>query len=317
MAFWAERVGGRRERALLAPRSIALIGAGAATGSLLLVVVVTALVAGMSEATSFAALVGASLAGTLLLMAIASAWLWRRARAAQPLAAMRRARRREREDATTIAHDLRAPLATVNSYLDLLAHEQFGPMPAAALDAARRAAHASARLQEVVEATLLHEGRLAAGRPFDGAVASLDDVMADVLLGLSTRLEAAGAQVTVASLPQVRGDAALLSRVFQNLVENALKYHSPGEPPRVAVTASIVRDRGEIVVRDYGIGLPIEERRRVFERSARAANGATRAPGYGLGLATVRRLVAEMGGEASVDATVTRGLAVRISLPLA
>jgi two-component system, sensor histidine kinase and response regulator len=316
MAFWAERVGRRRERALLARRSSLVLGAAVATGALLLAVGVTGVIARTSEATSFVALLGASLAGMLLLVAIASVALWRRAQSARTLVAMRRARPRETEDARTIAHDLRAPLATVSSYLDLLVHEQFGPMPPAALDAARRAAQASARLQQVIEASLLHEVRTIAGEPMEGSVASLDEVMSDVLAGLSARLDAAGAEVSVASLPQVRGDAALLSRVFQNLVENALKYHAPGEPPRVAVTASIARDRGEIVVRDYGIGIPAGERDRVFERSARGTNGAERS-GHGLGLATVRRLVAEMGGDASVDPTVTSGLAVRISLPLA
>ena len=69
-------------------------------------------------------------------------------------------------------------------------------------------------------------------------------------------------------------------------------------------------------MRDHGIGIPTEDCERVFEVAARAGNGEAVAFGHGLGLATVRRLLREQGGDVWVDATHAPGAAVRLTLPL-
>ena len=145
----------------------------------------------------------------------------------------------------------------------------------------------------------------------------LNVVLREVTLALDVQARATDAAVTVGALPAVAGDACALFRVFSNLVQNGLKYHQPQVPPRVAVTAEVDGGWAVIGVREYGIGVPPEERTRIFERRYRATSGAQHASGSGLGLATAHRLVTEMGGAVWLDGAAGPGTLVRVRLPLA
>jgi two-component system sensor histidine kinase SenX3 len=115
----------------------------------------------------------------------------------------------------------------------------------------------------------------------------------------------------------VAGDASALFRVFLNLLQNGLKYHQPGTPPRIAITAETRDGWGQIAVSDAGIGIAPDEQSLVFADRYRTAAGMARASGEGLGLATVHRLVTEMGGNVSVDSAASHGTTFLVRLPLA
>jgi signal transduction histidine kinase len=220
------------------------------------------------------------------------------------------------EDAASIAHDVRAPLTTVTSYLDLLVSNGFGPLPPAARDAAQRAAIASERVREIVDAAL----GAASGPTQPGDEIDLSEVASAALESLAIRLASTGANVTVDELPRVPaftpGDRTRWLRILQNLADNALKFHRPGEPPRIVISATVLDGAVELTVRDHGAGIPVEARDRVFSRGVRGTRDAEEAPGHGVGLATVRRLAAELGGSVEIDPRTTNGTAVRVVTPL-
>lgn len=226
-----------------------------------------------------------------------------------------------RRELAGIVHDLKGPLATVASYLDLIAEGALGPVNEETRDAALRAAGASARARALVESALLQHVESVAARPAVPPVGTdaidLHALIREVTEALHADLIARHAEVTVEPLPRVRGDQARLFRIFENLVQNAVKYARPGESPIVTITGSVQRDRAEIAVSDHGIGIPAEDRDRVFEAGARADNGADLAAGQGLGLVTVRRLVHDLGGEVWIDPAPAEGATFRLSLPLA
>ncbi len=112
----------------------------------------------------------------------------------------------------------------------------------------------------------------------------------------------------------VRGDAALLARVLDNLVGNAFKFSPPGSPVRVRVERR--GDSAVIHVGDDGPGIPSAERERIFQRFVRGAGGAS-APGLGLGLALVAEVVTWHGGTVVVDSVEGVGSTFRVVLPLA
>jgi two-component system sensor histidine kinase MprB len=104
---------------------------------------------------------------------------------------------------------------------------------------------------------------------------------------------------------QVYGDAAALSRAVLNLMDNAAKWSPPGG--RVGVTmAQLDADHAELVVSDYGPGIPPHERQLIFERFFRSAS-ARAMPGSGLGLAIVKQVVLKHGGALRVEDTVPGG----------
>jgi two-component system, OmpR family, phosphate regulon sensor histidine kinase PhoR len=116
-------------------------------------------------------------------------------------------------------------------------------------------------------------------------------------------------------LPAVRGDAALLRDVLQNLLDNAIQY----TPPRghIAVAASAGKREAVITVTDTGIGIPLADSERIFERFYRVDAARSReAGGTGLGLSIAKHIVEAHGGKLWVESTVGEGSKFSFSLPL-
>lgn len=216
-----------------------------------------------------------------------------------------------RVEAAAVAHDLRSPLVTVRSYIELVDQGSYGPLPIEARRALERAVDASSRAQSLVESTMRRHRAGSGNEEIAGLeVTPLDAVVRDVRVSLGAQLAAAEARVEVDPLPAVLGGREALSRIIQNLVDNALKHAAPGSTPRIRVSASVFGKRCEIEVRDWGVGIPPAEHERVFARYERGGQSG----GSGIGLATVRQLVDELGGQVWIDPNTTDGTSVRLSL---
>lgn len=188
--------------------------------------------------------------------------------------------------------------------------------------------NASTQLGSLIDAMLLRQAQTQAAAPpqlLSGVPAvhrevDLRALLQDVTDALAADIGASGAEVSVGPLPLVRGDRDRLFRVFENLVQNSLKYARPAEAPCISVTGAIAGDRLEVSVTDHGIGIPIEDHERVFTAGVRCEAGRAIAPGEGLGLATVRQLTRELGGDAWIvggSEGDVAGTTVRLALPLA
>jgi two-component system phosphate regulon sensor histidine kinase PhoR len=112
----------------------------------------------------------------------------------------------------------------------------------------------------------------------------------------------------------VFADPRILEQILTNLLDNAIKYTEPGGEVEVKIRAS--KDRTRISVSDTGIGIPLEDRARIFERFYRVDKARSRsAGGTGLGLSIVRHLVQRLGGEISVDSRLGEGTTFLFSVP--
>jgi two-component system phosphate regulon sensor histidine kinase PhoR len=137
----------------------------------------------------------------------------------------------------------------------------------------------------------------------------------------TTLLKASRKQITLEieippGLPAVRGDASLLRDVLQNLLDNAIQYTPAGGRIRVNATAGV--REAVITVADTGIGIPLAEQERIFERFYRADAARSReAGGTGLGLSIAKHIVEAHGGRLWVESTVGSGSRFSLSIPLA
>jgi signal transduction histidine kinase len=113
----------------------------------------------------------------------------------------------------------------------------------------------------------------------------------------------------------VLGDPVLVRQVLDNLIGNALKYVAPGEEPKIAVHGCRSDARlVTIAVADHGIGIPEDERDRVFEEFHRAHYRGYE--GSGLGLSIVRRIVTRHGGTIeALPNPAGQGSVFRFTLP--
>jgi signal transduction histidine kinase len=117
-------------------------------------------------------------------------------------------------------------------------------------------------------------------------------------------------------LPQVSADPDMLRQVLANLVENAVKYSPAGG----RVQLSLWRHEGRVLfaVRDEGLGIPLREQKRIFEKFFRLDPNLTRGVGgTGLGLYICRELVRRMGGRIWVASRETEGSTFFFELPAA
>jgi signal transduction histidine kinase len=113
-------------------------------------------------------------------------------------------------------------------------------------------------------------------------------------------------------------DRSRLERVIQNLLDNAIKYSPPGSQIEVGIRREDDPDGtawAVLSVRDEGIGIPVGDLPRIFERFHRAGN-VSGTPGAGVGLSGARQIVEQHGGTISVASIENQGSTFTIRLPL-
>jgi light-regulated signal transduction histidine kinase (bacteriophytochrome) len=125
-------------------------------------------------------------------------------------------------------------------------------------------------------------------------------VLRQALASLAHVIEESGAQIDAGPLPQVRGEPALLAAVFQNLIGNALKFHSDAGPPHVRISAQRDGDEWVFACADDGIGIEPEYAERIFMIFQRLHPKDAYA-GTGIGLAMCRKIVEYHGGRIWLD----------------
>jgi signal transduction histidine kinase len=118
-------------------------------------------------------------------------------------------------------------------------------------------------------------------------------------------------QIVVAPMPMV-GDAKLLFQVFSNVLSNAIKYSPDGGV--IAVDAALAGDEVVVAVADHGIGIPVADLDRLFERYHRGGN-VSGIVGTGVGLYLVKMVVDMHGGAVTVESKEGEGARFTIRLP--
>ena len=189
------------------------------------------------------------------------------------------------------AHQLRAPVGTVQSMLGTLAQGYAGDLPPAAAEAVNRSRERLRLLQETVNDLLtLARGREAGAEPL--AAIQATEVLEQVAAPFAAQAAEKGVAVTVKvepGLPPIRGTRGRLDDLFTNLISNAVKYTPPGGRIDISLSRSVF---GGLVfdVADTGMGMSEEDQKRLFTEFFRseAARAGTE-EGTGLGLRLSRR----------------------------
>jgi signal transduction histidine kinase len=143
-------------------------------------------------------------------------------------------------------------------------------------------------------------------------VAAVVRRVVDALRGTAAERKA---EVVVGDLPRAWGDPTAVEQVFANLVGNALNYLDPARPGRVEVGAAADAGDGRrtYFVRDNGVGLPEAHLPKLFQAFQRLH--PDKAPGEGMGLAIVRRILERLGGAIRAESAPGVGTAFYVTLP--
>jgi len=222
--------------------------------------------------------------------------------------------RQQSDFVAAVSHEFRTPLTSMRHLLDLLIGRDV-------VDEGRKThyydllAGETERLQRMVE-TLLSFGRMdAAAHVWKLELLTVADVVYSAGNEFRREITPRSLEVDVdTDLPSIRGDREALSRALWNLLENAHKYSPNGDPIRL-----FARRTGATVVigvEDHGLGIPVAEQQRVFQKFVRG-DDAKRAGirGVGVGLALVKRVAEAHGGTVGLTSAAGAGSTFTLVLP--
>lgn len=210
------------------------------------------------------------------------------------------------------SHDLREPLRTVSIYAQLLAKRYAGKLDGDADQFIEFIVENAARMETLVH-DLLDFSRIdVRGMDFFTRT-SLEAALDDAIGNIRSLVAESGAVITRDSLPTVMGDAVQLTRLFQNLLVNSIKYRNE-DVPRVHIT---VRESGDdylVSVKDNGIGIDPQYAEKIFG-IFRVLQPRDRNSGSGMGLAICRKIVTRHSGRIWVDSALGHGATFYWTIP--
>lgn len=199
----------------------------------------------------------------------------------------------------TVSHDLRTPLTPIIGYADFLRESCRDRLNELELDCLAEIGDSGNRMMALMEdlLALAQIGQVERpAEPFD-----TEEVVNEVVCGLAGQITQAGVSVDVGALPTLRVPRTLLAQIFANLLSNAMLYGcKPGDV--IEVGGERKGEKVCLYVRDYGPGIPAEERGRIFEVFYRGTTGKDK-EGTGIGLATIQKIARLFDGRAWVEET--------------
>jgi PAS domain S-box-containing protein len=226
--------------------------------------------------------------------------------------------RAKTEFVSMVSHELRKPMTSIKGYADLLLMGSVGPLT----DGQERflsivrsnVDRLTTLVNDLLDISRIESGRLELSpEPID-----VSETVADVAASIEARAEEKGIDLRLEvppDLPTVRADPDRVAQILNNLVGNACQYTPSGG--NVVVSAETTDGMLELTVRDTGIGISAEDRRKVFDRFFRADNPDVQSTsGTGLGLPIVKSLVGLHGGEIWVESEPGEGSAFTFTLPV-
>ncbi len=209
-----------------------------------------------------------------------------------------------------VSHELRTPLTTIRGNLDLMSRMgDSDPESVAAIQVEIK------RMTRLVGDLLLLARADSGGLPLERKLVELDNILFDVyrqVMMLEPPVEIALTEVDQVT---VLGDPDRLKQLFLNLLENAVKYTSPGG--RVSLSLSKKADWAFFEVADTGVGIPAENLPHIFDRFYRVDKSRARAQGgSGLGLSIAKWVAQAHGGAIRVTSQVGEGTTFSVTLPV-
>jgi PAS domain S-box-containing protein len=214
--------------------------------------------------------------------------------------------------AYSASHDLQEPLRNVKIFSELLARRHAARLDGEAHDFLRHVTDSASRMEGLVRDLLAYTQTGTAGE-VPGTV-DAGGVLRAALANLASAIADASATVEYDALPKLPAHAAQLQQLFQNLIANALKYHRPGVPPVVKVSATRQNGYWRFAIADNGIGIEPRYRDRIFGLFKRL-HAQNEYPGTGIGLALCLRIVERHHGRIWVESEPGQGSTFCFTLP--
>ena len=216
------------------------------------------------------------------------------------------------EFAFVASHDLQEPLRKIQTFCDMAKKRCAPVLDSTGNDYLDRVINSATRMRQLLS-DLLDFSRVAT-RPEPFKKIDLVKIAEEATDVFEASVKEAGCQIDVESIPAIEADASQMSRLFQNLIGNALKFRS--ETPHIKVYGKLDGRRiCEIIVEDNGIGFDPQFAELIFKPFQRL-HGRNEYDGTGMGLAICRKIVERHGGNIRAESEPGKGSTFIIRLPV-
>ncbi len=211
------------------------------------------------------------------------------------------------------SHDLQEPLRTMGSYAGLLKRRYKGKLDEDADDFIDFMIEGSNRMKDMIQALLEYSRVGTKGEKFREFNA--EESLRTAIYNLRTSIDENNALISHDPLPTIYADPNQITRLFQNLISNSIKFRKKDVHPEIYISAQKSEDEWVFSVRDNSIGMEQEYTDRIFE-IFRRLHPIGEYPGAGIGLAIVKRIIDRHGGRIWVESELGKGSTFYFTIPV-
>jgi PAS domain S-box-containing protein len=224
--------------------------------------------------------------------------------------------RRSNEDlklfTSIAAHDLQEPVRGIVAFSQLLLNQcKEGGYPLTE-KYLRIIENAGLRMHVLVDNLRKYSGVGAHAKPLEPT--NMETILSNALNNLQLVIQETQTCITRDPLPMVLADGTQITQVFQNMIDNAMKFRREGVSPNIHISVSRLDGMWRFAVQDNGIGIPPEHFEKIFILFERL-HRRDAYPGTGLGLALCKRIIERHGGQIWVESEVGKGSTFYFTLP--
>ncbi|MDT0677502.1 ATP-binding protein [Autumnicola musiva] len=203
----------------------------------------------------------------------------------------------------SVSHDLRAPLRGIDGYARILLDNYAGKLDNYGQNALKTIMSSAEKMEELIEDILSYSKVGQTSRVQQ--VFSLETLVEEIIASQNLKSQFPGTTVKIENLPKITGDRRMIKQLMANLIENAFKYSSATENPRVIIGCKSEAEGNLYYVSDNGIGFDPKHKDKIFDVFSRIATEEY--SGTGVGLAIAKRVVEKHEGSIWVETEPGRG----------
>ena len=222
----------------------------------------------------------------------------------------------ELQDFAYIAsHDLQAPLRKILTFGDLLKEEEYNNLSDDGKHYIDRMQKSTERMKQFIEDLLSLSRITTRSSPFKPV--NLNECINEVLFNIEFQIKKSNAKIIVDDLPEIYAEFFHMVQLFQNLIQNAIKFQAGDTAPEVRISSSLVKDSEflEIKVQDNGIGFDEQHLKKIFQPFQRL-HGKNEYKGTGMGLAICKKIITRHNGALTATSSPGKGACFYINLPV-
>ena len=218
---------------------------------------------------------------------------------------------------STVSHEFKSPLTSIRHITDMLVLKRV-PTESKKQEYYEIIQQQSERLSHLIN-NILDFSKLEEGeKSFRFEPVFIDQILQEIVISFKNSIPDKDFKVIYKQgnhLPRINADKVAITQVIHNLLDNAFKYS--GDSDLIEVYAKSDKKSVIISVKDYGIGIPSEERDKIYSRFYRISNDHTQqVKGSGIGLTIVKQIIESHGGTISLESKVGSGSTFIIKLPI-